>query len=79
MPIFEYKCKNYNSKFEVFPKSLSNPEDTVCPKCNSKENQKIFSAFSSVGFSTSSSGCETGNCGVEPSYGGCSSGFCGLN
>jgi len=50
MPIFEYKCKNCNSKFEVFHKSLSNPEDTVCPKCNSKENQKIFSAFSSVGF-----------------------------
>lgn len=80
MPIFEYKCKSCGSKFEVFHKTLSNPDDVVCPKCNSKESQKVFSTFSSAGFSASSSGCETGNCGIEPSYsGGCSSGLCGLN
>ncbi|OQY73889.1 MAG: hypothetical protein B6D44_05740 [Ignavibacteriales bacterium UTCHB2] len=80
LPVFEYKCNNCNSKFEVFHKSLTNPENVSCPQCHSKENQKVFSTFSSVGFSTSSSGCETGNCSAEPSYsGGCSSGFCGLN
>ncbi len=80
MPVFEYKCNNCSSKFEVFHKSLTNPEDVICPQCHSNENQKVFSTFSSVGFSTSSSGCETGNCSAEPSYsGGCSSGFCGLN
>ena len=81
MPVFEYKCKQCNSKFEVLHKSSVNQEEVTCPKCNSKENKKLLSSFSATGFSTSSSsGCESGNCGIEPSYGvGCSSGMCGLN
>ena len=80
MPIFEYRCKSCNSKFEVLHKSISNPEEIFCPKCNSKENQKLLSTFSASGFSSSGSGCESGNCGIEPSFSsGCSSGMCGLN
>ena len=80
MPIFEYKCKKCSSKFEVLHKSSLNQEEVSCPKCNSKENQKLLSTFSSAGFSSNSSNCETGSCGVQPSYsGGCASGMCGLN
>ena len=80
MTIFEYKCKQCNSKFEVLHKSSVNQEEVTCPKCNSKENKKLLSSFSAAGFSSSSSGCESGNCGVQPSFGGgCSSGMCGLN
>ena len=80
MPIFEYKCKQCNSKFEVLHKSSLNQGEVSCPSCNSKENQKLLSTFSATGFSASSSSCASGNCGVEPSYsGGCSSGMCGLN
>lgn len=80
MPIFEYRCQSCNSKFEILHKSISNPEEIICPKCNSAENQKLLSTFSASGFSSSASGCESGNCGIEPSYGGgCSSGMCGLN
>lgn len=81
MPIFEYKCKQCENKFEVLHKSSVNQEDVFCPKCNSKENKKLLSTFSASGFSSSSSsGCESGSCRVEPSYGGgCASGMCGLN
>lgn len=81
MPIFEYKCKQCDNKFEVLYKSSTNQEEVSCPKCNSKENKKLLSSFSASGFSsTSSSGCESGNCEVTPSYGGgCASGMCGLN
>jgi putative FmdB family regulatory protein len=80
MPIFEYKCKQCNSKFEVLHKSSLNQEEASCPKCYSKENQKLLSTFSATGFSSASSSCESGSCGITPSYGGgCSSGMCGLN
>ena len=80
MPIFEYKCKQCSTKFEVLHKSSLNQEEVSCPKCNSKENKKLLSSFSATGFSANNSGCESGSCGVEPSYGGgCSSGMCGLN
>jgi len=80
MPIFEYKCKQCNTKFEVLHKSSLNQEEVSCPKCNSKENKKLLSSFSATGFSSNSNSCENGSCGVEPSYsGGCSSGMCGLN
>ncbi len=80
MPIFEYKCKKCNTKFEVLHKSSLNQEEVSCPNCQSKENQKLLSAFSAAGFSANNSSCESGNCGIQPSYGGgCTSGMCGLN
>lgn len=81
MPIFEYKCKNCNYTFEILHKSISTIGEIVCPKCNSAEAQKLLSTFSTSGLSsTSASGCEYGNCAVEPSNSnGCSSGMCGLN
>lgn len=83
MPIFEYQCKECNTKFEVLHKSISNLEEVVCPKCQSKESKKLFSSFSaSISGSSSSSyesPCASGNCGL-PSYsgGGCANGMCGL-
>jgi putative FmdB family regulatory protein len=81
MPIFEYRCNKCNNKFEILHKSSVNQQEIICPNCNSTENQKLFSTFASTGFSSSSSsGCESGNCGVDSTYsGGCASGMCGLN
>jgi putative FmdB family regulatory protein len=80
MPIFEYKCKKCNSKFDVLHKSSSNPEEVVCPNCKSTESQKLLSTCSATGFSSAVTSCESGNCGVPQNYsGGCASGMCGLN
>jgi len=81
MPIFEYKCSECESKFEILTKS-SDDNKVSCPDCSSSKVKKLFSAFSastgSVSYSDNS--CSTGNCNVDvPSAGGCASGMCGLN
>ncbi len=81
MPIFEYKCADCNTKHEVLHKSTKHEEEVICPKCQSKNNKKLFSAFS-ASFSGSSDynsgGCASGNCDI-PAPSGCASGMCGLN
>lgn len=80
MPIFEYKCKECNSKFEMLHKSSTTIEEVVCPKCSNKNVQKLFSSFSSnVQGASLDSGCSTGNCSVPTSYSPCANGMCGLN
>lgn len=81
MPIFEYQCEDCKTRHEVLHKSLLNPEEVSCPKCNSKKNKKLLSTFSaSIGGNSSyaDSSCASGNCDI-PSAGGCSTGMCGLN
>ncbi len=81
MPIFEYLCKNCNTKYEILHKSSANLEKVVCPECHSKDSKKLLSTFSSsIGNSpnySSGENCATGNCGLLS--GGCASGMCGLN
>lgn len=80
MPVFEYKCKDCGTKYEILHKSGSNLEEVFCPNCKSTEYKKLLSSFSpSMGSSSSHShgGCESGACGLPE--GGCASGMCGLN
>ncbi len=80
MPIYEYKCSDCNSKFDVYHKSIYHVEDIVCPKCKSINNKKLLSSFSpsisSIGFSSpsykpaesnscSTCGCGTGACELD--------------
>ncbi len=83
MPVFEYKCSNCETKFEVLHKTHNEENRVHCPSCNSTENKKLISAFShsfsgsvNKNASCSDGSCSTGNSDVP---GGCASGFCGLN
>jgi putative FmdB family regulatory protein len=81
MPLFEYKCNDCNTKYEVLHKSNTNLSEVTCPNCSSINSKKLLSTFSaSIGDSSNSSytdSCANGSCGL-PS-GGCASGMCGLN
>lgn len=81
MPIFEYQCCDCKTKHEVLHKSSTNIEEVVCPECQSKNQKKLLSSFSSsMGSSSGYSGGDssaTGSCSVQT--GGCASGMCGLN
>ncbi|MCX7795968.1 MAG: zinc ribbon domain-containing protein [bacterium] len=63
MPLYEYKCLDCNSKFEVLIKDLS--EEIACENCGSKNIKRLISAFSfaTTGDSgvriTSGSSCST--------------------
>ncbi|MDP2304072.1 MAG: zinc ribbon domain-containing protein [Ignavibacteria bacterium] len=82
MPIFEYRCLDCNSKFEILHKTTQNSEDATCPKCNTKNIKKLISSFSAkipatISYSYDDT-CSSGNCSVN-SQSPCSSGMCGLN
>ena len=80
MPVYEYKCSECETKFEVLHKSTVRQDDVSCPNCNSVKNKKLFSSFSSSISSDSRSSaqdCSSGQCQLPA--GGCSSGTCGLN
>lgn len=80
MPIFEYQCNDCKEKYEILHKSLSNPSKVECPKCQSENHAKLFSAFSSNVSSGSdfAPGCASGSCGVPAASSPCSNGMCGL-
>lgn len=81
MPIFEYRCFDCNSTFELLTKG-DNKEDIICPECHSAKSKKLFSAFSTSANSSSYSGdsCASGNCNIEtPVLGGCANGMCSVN
>ncbi|HPN37518.1 MAG TPA: zinc ribbon domain-containing protein [Melioribacteraceae bacterium] len=82
MPIFEYQCKDCNTKFDILHKSINNIDKIKCPKCQSENTKKLLSTFSATingsnSSNYSNSSCATGSCGI-PSYGGCANGMCGI-
>jgi putative FmdB family regulatory protein len=81
MPIFEYRCYDCNSTFELL-KNNNNDNHVVCPECKSSNNKKLFSVFSTSQNESrySDNSCSSGNCSIDDStIGGCTSGLCGLN
>ena len=47
MPIYEYRCNDCDTVFEIFVSSVSDADDVVCKKCKSKKIIKQISSFSS--------------------------------
>ena len=70
MPIYTYVCKDCKQKFDLMVGVNSEKTQLKCPKCESLNIEKTFSAFS-VGNAGSSSGDFGGSC----STGSCPSGF----
>jgi putative FmdB family regulatory protein len=63
MPIFEFRCKKCNHKFEelVFS-SLTDFADIVCPQCGEKAAEKLMSTFC-AGNQASSASSPSASCG----------------
>jgi putative FmdB family regulatory protein len=78
MPVYEYRCKSCDEKYEVFHRGKEEQEKVICPSCNSKESKKLLSGFNASVNSSSDSPCASGSCGI-PAAGVCGSGMCGLN
>ena len=54
MPIYEYKCKKCDEKFEMFRSISGSDNDVCCPVCGEKDVERLISAF---GVSSSGGGC----------------------
>lgn len=82
MPIYEYKCSDCESNYEIFHKSLSNLSEIKCPKCQSVNYSKRLSVVnanvqgSPSKFFNDMPSCASGNCGINS--GACGSGMCGM-
>ena len=46
MPIYEYSCNECDEIFAFLKFANKDEEDTVCPKCGSKNVKKLVSSFS---------------------------------
>ena len=61
MPIYEYRCKSCDNRFEYLV--MGSEESISCPKCSAQEVERLISTFSfksDTKFSSSmGSGCST--------------------
>jgi len=77
MPVYDYRCTDCHTTYDVFHKGREVQEDVVCPSCGSLHHKKLMSIpIISMGSDSPSSkyssapACESG---------GCCGGSCGLN
>jgi putative FmdB family regulatory protein len=70
MPIYEYTCNDCHAACELL---VRNPEDAVCPKCNSIRLEKQLSVIASPNIKSSSSLAMS----TSPAEGGCGLPQCG--
>lgn len=69
MPIFEYKCAKCDNEFEELV--FSQDELPPCPKCQSKDVDKLMSA---AAVKTDGGSSDIPDLGPMPSMGGCGGG-----
>ena len=64
MPLYEYRCRQCDTRFEVLQRLGEGARGLACPECASPELSKEFSTFaassSSAGSSTAAPACGTG-------------------
>ncbi|HPQ40837.1 MAG TPA: zinc ribbon domain-containing protein [bacterium] len=63
MPIYEFKCTSCGHVFSRLFKSAAREPDAQCPKCDSRQVNRLFSAFSSARSSSRSGGASCGTGG----------------
>lgn len=74
MPIFEFKCTKCEEFFEVIVMKSDEDDSVKCPKCESKEFERVVSTTNyKMGGSASSSGASQG---VQTQERTCSGGSC---
>ncbi len=71
MPIYEFKCSKCEEFFEVIVMGSDGDREVACPKCQSKEFQRVVSTTNyamgasgpaSKGVHTQERTCSTGSC-----------------
>lgn len=70
MPIYDYRCNDCGTTYDIFHKVREVQEDVVCPTCHSTHHTRLLSAphvamgggTSPTSADVSPSSCETGAC-----------------
>lgn len=78
MPIYEYKCHACGAVFEELVNRISQ-QSLPCPKCASKNTEKLMSACGSIIASgKGEASCPSAAACAAAGGGGCCSGGCGM-
>ncbi|KUG04665.1 hypothetical protein ASZ90_017804 [hydrocarbon metagenome] len=64
MPIFEYKCGDCGSKFDLLI-SNSNKNDVQCPECSSTKVEKQLSLFNTGGKRSAAAPIKCDTCSIS--------------
>lgn len=76
MPVYDYRCSECGTLYDVYHKVREVKEDVICPSCSSREHTKLMSV-PSVSISGSSSAGEAPHaCQMG---GECCGGACSMN
>ncbi len=78
MPIYDYRCNDCGTTYDVFHKVREVREDIICPSCRSTNHTRLLSAPNvSVSGRSASSTTESfpSSCDTD----GCCGGACGVN
>jgi putative FmdB family regulatory protein len=75
MPIYDYRCNDCGTTYDIFHKVREVAEDVVCPSCNSVHHTRLIGAPSFSMSGKGSAAAETPSC----ANGSCCGGACGLD
>jgi putative FmdB family regulatory protein len=64
MPIYDYKCNDCGTAYDIYHKVREVTEDVVCPSCGSAKRTRLISAptFSMGGKRADVPSCNDGSC-----------------
>ena len=68
MPIYEYRCKNCQNKFDKLVPMNTGSSEIECPACHKKQAEKVISLFGTKE-SDNSSYATAGSCAPAPGGG----------
>ncbi|HLQ61999.1 MAG TPA: zinc ribbon domain-containing protein [Candidatus Acidoferrales bacterium] len=72
MPIYEYRCQDCASTFEVLTRFAERDRGQACPRCESLKTRVLVSSFAVSGVADAGASLEFG-----AGSGGCCGGGCG--
>jgi putative FmdB family regulatory protein len=80
MPIYDYRCEDCKTRYEVFHQVREEASEIVCPSCESRKYTKMMSLPSApvINSGSSSGECYGGACDNAGGC-GCGGGSCGMN
>jgi putative FmdB family regulatory protein len=72
MPVYEYRCKDCDTRFDTLVRSFDAADDVTCRSCSSPNVRRLVSSFATFGGfddqvvqGQSSGGCCGGSCGCR--------------
>lgn len=63
MPLYEYRCRDCEERFEVLQRMGEGADGLTCPSCGAARPEKQFSTFAAGGAGDTASASSAGGCG----------------